>query len=191
MALTDWTSVVATGFAAVASGCAAVNTLGTRRAAQERLRPHLAIQPLTNLNELQFDVYNVGEGVALTCGYMVVRGDRTAGGYVAHGTLRPGEHSRIRTLLTPDVAEGEVYAALVCRDVTGKLWGWTTHDSKRHKVKGSEIDMLAAYMALYPSVTIPEGSGKMMPSDSLTPMQVAGEGADRRLWDDLSPFKES
>jgi hypothetical protein len=185
VALTDWTSAIATGFAAIASGAAAYNTVSARRAAQERQRPFLTIQPLTNKDELHFDVYNVGEGVAMTCGYIAMRGDRKAFGYIAHGTLRTGEHSRIRTLLTADVSVGEIYSAFICRDVRGKLWGWTTHDPQRQALRGTDIGLLEAWSTLYPGTALPKGDSTKLPSDSLTPRQAAAEEIGT-LWDDLS-----
>lgn len=186
MALTDWTSAIATGFAAIASSAAAYNTFSARRAAQERLRPFLTIQALTNEDELHFDVYNVGEGVAMTCGFIAMRGDRKAFGYIAHGTLRSGEHSRVRTLLTPDISAGEIYAAFICRDMNGDFWGWTTHEAKRRPLPEIEPDLLSAWSTLYPDTALPEGNSTKVPSDSLTPRQVAAETKAGTLWSELS-----
>lgn len=185
MALADWTPLLATAFAAVAAGTSAYNTAAGRRAAQERLRPFLTAQALTNHDELHFDVYNVGEGVALTSGYVILRGDRKAIGYLGHGTLRPGEHARVRTLLPSDKAEGDFYAVFIARDVTGALWAWSTHDVKRRQLRGTEVDLQEAWAAVYPNVSLPQGDATTLPSDSLTPRQIADGDPDRRLWDDV------
>lgn len=177
MSVGEVASVVAAAAAAVAAIAAWRSTTISARTLQRSMEPFLIAQPLLVLNQqVHFEVHNGGGGLALTCAFIFVTDTERASGYLGLGTLKAGEHVRVRTTIQPPHASSTVRGIVACRDATGAVWAWSVGGVDRRQiaqlveVTGDEPRAETIFAAYYPDIDL----ARLVPArcDVLTPAEL-------------------
>jgi hypothetical protein len=177
MSVGDVAQVVAAAAAAVAAFAAWRSTAISARTLQRSMEPLLVAQPLVvRQQQIHLEVHNGGGGIALTSAFIVVTDTEKAAGYLGLGTLKPGEHVRVRTTLRPPPHSINVRGIVVCRDAAGAVWAWQMGGVDRREIarlvdiSGEEPRGDTIFAQYFPEIDL----GQLHPvaCDVLTPAEL-------------------
>lgn len=159
----EWTSVLATLFAAVATGAALTATLLQLRVTRRARLPHLTGAVVGYVDgTAEVRIANSGPGLAVQVGFLIVDGEKLSTGLIGRGFLQPGEEGT-RPIPRPQ-HDASVPGVFMCRDVDDNLHVWAHKGdyrrvSRRDVLRRRNVDSRGHFHWFYPDVPIPDAKG--------------------------------
>lgn len=155
----EWTSVLATAFAALAA-LAALGATWLQLVVMRRARvPHLqgAVRGYPD-GTADLAVANAGPGLGVQVGYLLVDGDYLKTGLVEGGFLQAGEEKAVPIQWTSK----SVPLVWACRDIDNNLHVWSHHGGylrvrRRRILRREGTDIREHFRHFYPDTQIPAG----------------------------------
>ncbi len=166
---TDWGTLAAALFTAVAAVAAATTVIVDLRRQHTATMPHLSAAFNSVLGEdphQKMELANVGPGIAIGSAHFGVEGGVKFGGFFAKSNLLPGERSMVRF---PAGFAGGSHVSFIwwCRDLGGRLHLWSHHGGykqlrPRPDDWPSEREL---FNVMYPDDAVPGGDILTFPTE--------------------------
>lgn len=155
----EWTTVLGTGFAALAALAACVTAVISLVGQRRSLEPHVSAGFLTfRTGGSKIHFSNAGPGLAVGLGYLGFDDGVKYGGIVGTGHLQAGAEAE--TGLVSATASNQAHFVWLCRDVRGLNHLWS-YDGRYRRLTQKEADERGTtlgdfFQLMYPEIAIPK-----------------------------------